>query len=259
MDAAGNVFVADFGHNAVEEVLPNGTILTIGSGFNDPSGVAVDGPGDVFVADTGNAVKEVLPNGTIMTIGAGFSYPYGVAVDATGDVFVADYLHNRVIEVSPPTVAATPSPLTGTAATAVSGTLTGLLPGTTYYFRAVGSSPGGTVVGPTESFTTLSILGGGDSIVAAPSASSPVIGSDGRAGQDGDHFTSGSGGATRSNQVRPGGHEANGVVNLLDLNRVLQAVLTDQSYDIFADLNGDGVVDAAESVLALKRADSQLR
>ena len=260
VDAAGNVFVADFGHNAVEEVLPNGTILTIGAGFNDPSGVAVDGLGDVFVADTGNsAVKEVLPNGTILTIGSGFSYPYGVAVDATGDVFVADYLHNRVIEVSPPTVSATPSPLTGTAVTAVSGTLTGLLPGTTYYFRAVGSSPGGTVVGPTESFTTLSILGGGDSIVAAPSASSPVIGSDGRAGQDGDHFTSGSGGATRSNQVRPGGHEANGVVNLLDLNRVLQAVLTDQSYDIFADLNGDGVVDAAESVLALKRADSQLR
>ena len=55
-------------------MLPNGTIKTIGSGFNGPYGVAVDAAGDVFVADFGNnAVKEVLPNGTIKTIGSGFS------------------------------------------------------------------------------------------------------------------------------------------------------------------------------------------
>ena len=54
MDAAGDVFVADYGNNAVKEVLPDGTIKTIGSGFNGPYGVAVDAAGDVFVADTGN-------------------------------------------------------------------------------------------------------------------------------------------------------------------------------------------------------------
>ena len=53
VDAAGDVFVADTGNNAVKEVLPNGTIKTIGSGFNGPTGVAVDAAGDVFVADTG--------------------------------------------------------------------------------------------------------------------------------------------------------------------------------------------------------------
>ena len=97
VDAAGDVFVADTGNNAVKEVLPDGTITTIGSGFNDPTGVAVDAAGDVFVADTGNsAVKEVLPNGTIKTIGSGFNSPTGVAVDAAGDVFVADSGNNRV-------------------------------------------------------------------------------------------------------------------------------------------------------------------
>ena len=82
----------------------------------------MDAAGDVFVADADNsAVKEILPNGTIKTIGSGFNEPYGVAVDAAGDVFVADTDNERVVELSPPTVAATPSPLTGTTATAVSG------------------------------------------------------------------------------------------------------------------------------------------
>ena len=68
-----------------------------------------------------------------------------MAVDAAGDVFVADSSNNRVVELSPTTVAATPSPLTGSQATAVSASLTGLAPGTPYYFRAVASGPGGTV------------------------------------------------------------------------------------------------------------------
>ena len=39
--------------------------------------------GDVFVADARNdRVKEVMPNGTINTVGSGFSIPTGVAVDA---------------------------------------------------------------------------------------------------------------------------------------------------------------------------------
>jgi hypothetical protein len=38
----------------------NPTILPLGGGFNDPTGVAVDGAGNVYVADTGsNAVKEI--------------------------------------------------------------------------------------------------------------------------------------------------------------------------------------------------------
>ena len=50
------------------EVKPDGSILTIGSGFNSPTGVAVDGAGDVFVADYDNsAVKEVRPDGSIVT------------------------------------------------------------------------------------------------------------------------------------------------------------------------------------------------
>jgi sugar lactone lactonase YvrE len=166
VDAADDVFVADRGSNAVEEFLPNGAMRTIGSGFYFPQGVAVDAAGDVFVADSqNNAVKEVLPDGTIRTLGSGFDLPTGVAVDAAGDVFVTDTGHNRVVELSLPTVAATPAPLTGSQATAVSASLTGLAADTVYYYRAVATGVGGTVAAPALSFRTLLVP---PAVVTAP-------------------------------------------------------------------------------------------
>jgi sugar lactone lactonase YvrE len=76
-------------------------ISSMGSGFSHPFGVAVDGSGNVFVADfSNNAVKEVLAaDGTVHTLGSGFSNPEGVAVDGSGNVFVADTSHNAVKEI----------------------------------------------------------------------------------------------------------------------------------------------------------------
>jgi len=65
--------------------------------------VAVDGSGNVYVADANNnAVKEILAAGgytTVNTLGSGFSFPYGVAVDGSGNVFVADAGNNAVKEM----------------------------------------------------------------------------------------------------------------------------------------------------------------
>ena len=65
--------------------------------------MAVDGSGNVFVADSGNnAVKEILAAGgytTVNTLGGGFSSPRGVAVDGSGNVFVADTGNNAVKEI----------------------------------------------------------------------------------------------------------------------------------------------------------------
>src|SRR5580704_7230022 len=106
IDANGNIFVADNGHNAVKEILAAGgytTINTLGSGFSSPFGVAIDASGNVFVADTGNnAVKESLAAGgyiTVNTLGSGFLSPTGMAVDASGNVFVADNGNNAVKEI----------------------------------------------------------------------------------------------------------------------------------------------------------------
>jgi DNA-binding beta-propeller fold protein YncE len=112
VDSAGNLFVADYGHSAVKEILAAGGYTTINTlavangNFNHPTGVAVDGSGNVFVADQyNNAVKEILAAGgyttvsTLAVANGNFNYPTGVAVDASGNVFVADQLHSAVKEI----------------------------------------------------------------------------------------------------------------------------------------------------------------
>jgi hypothetical protein len=69
-------------------------VKVLGGGFYAPEGVAVDGNGNVFVADANNhAVKEILAASgytTVLTLGGGFIYPTGIAVDGSGNVFVSD-------------------------------------------------------------------------------------------------------------------------------------------------------------------------
>jgi sugar lactone lactonase YvrE len=80
-----------------------GTQTTLASGFAVPAGVAADGNGNIFVADTNNnAVKEILAQGgytTIQTLGSGFNAPYAVAVDGGGNIFVADRSNSAVKEI----------------------------------------------------------------------------------------------------------------------------------------------------------------
>ena len=76
--------------------------VTRGGGFNGPYGVAVDGNGNIFVADTGNNVIKELqpPNYIAVPIPLGsFSGPQGIAVDAQGNVFVADTGNGSVEEI----------------------------------------------------------------------------------------------------------------------------------------------------------------
>jgi hypothetical protein len=82
--------------------------VTLGGGFNEPQGVAVDAGGNVYVADVNHsAVKEIPANciagannaSCVLTLGGGFNTPTGVAVDGSGNVFVADYDNGAVKEI----------------------------------------------------------------------------------------------------------------------------------------------------------------
>src|SRR5208283_1854497 len=93
----------------VEVPAGGGAQTTVGSGLSSPYGVAVDGAGDVFIADIGlNQVVEVPAGGGAQTtVGSGLSSPYGVTVDGAGDVFIADFGASQVVEMQrsqPPTL-----------------------------------------------------------------------------------------------------------------------------------------------------------
>ena len=80
---------------------------TLGSGYNDPQGIAVAPNGTVYVADTSNnQIVMLTPNlpgnsgSAVVTTGRLYA-PQGLAVDAAGDLFIGDNpsLGARITEV----------------------------------------------------------------------------------------------------------------------------------------------------------------
>ena len=84
--------------------------------FNLPHGVAVDAAGNVYVADyMNNKIRKISPAGVVTTLaGSGavgstdgtdtaatFNHPPGVAVDAAGKVYVADWGNNKIRKLTP--------------------------------------------------------------------------------------------------------------------------------------------------------------
>ena len=83
VDAAGNIYVADTGNSTIRRIAPAGTVTTVagvagiaglgdGAGstalFNRPRGLAPDGAGGLWVADTGNAaIRRITAAGLVTT------------------------------------------------------------------------------------------------------------------------------------------------------------------------------------------------
>jgi hypothetical protein len=158
VDGAGNVYVTEKGNHTIRKVTPAGVVTTLagaagqsgsadGTGaaarFSYPWGVAVDGAGNVYVADSQNdTIRKVTPAGVVTTLagtagqigsadGAGaaarFNYPCGVAVDGAGNVYVADDYNSTIRRVTPVGVVTT---VVGVPPPASSSTIPGLLPAT---------------------------------------------------------------------------------------------------------------------------------
>ena len=126
----GTVYVADAGDaQRIRRIAPDGTVSTVAGGelgysdgagpqarFSTPSGLAVDGAGVLYVADTGNnLIRRLTPDGIASTIaghleagfrdGSGFQArfngPVGLAVDANGRIIVADSYNDRIRAINP--------------------------------------------------------------------------------------------------------------------------------------------------------------
>jgi sugar lactone lactonase YvrE len=136
-DNQGNVFVSDIGNNRIREISPDGMTSTLAGdglpGFNDgtgtdaefssPVGLAIDGSGNLYVADVGNeCIRKVTPQGVVTTVAGNgtpglvngtlgrdgtteFYEPEGVAVTPDGSrIYVAEpgNCAVRVIQVDTP-------------------------------------------------------------------------------------------------------------------------------------------------------------
>jgi len=130
VDSGGNLYIADSGNNRIRKV-SGGVITTVaGSGVQgfsgdngpaisaqlaDPSGIAVDSVGNLYVADTGNGRIRKVTNGAINTVAGGGSQfgddgpatnaqlgaVFGIAVNSAGSVYMADSTNQRIRVLTP--------------------------------------------------------------------------------------------------------------------------------------------------------------
>lgn len=98
-------FLSGIGVGPQVAFLPATTSTLLNSGLFVPAGLAVDGSGNLYVADTGNArVVKITPpaNGsTISTVATGLTGSAGLAVDGAGTIYIADSGNNRVLKQTP--------------------------------------------------------------------------------------------------------------------------------------------------------------
>ncbi|MCK5803628.1 MAG: hypothetical protein KAI66_12380, partial [Lentisphaeria bacterium] len=128
----GTAYVADYANHTIRKISAGGVVTTfaglaksIGSTdatgsaarFKNPADVAVDGDGNVYVADYNNhTIRKITPAGAVTTLAgkplwagrvngtgedARFYNPEGIAVDSSGNVYVADSRNHAIRKVTP--------------------------------------------------------------------------------------------------------------------------------------------------------------
>ncbi|MGP8214677.1 MAG: T9SS type A sorting domain-containing protein [Bacteroidia bacterium] len=128
IDGSGNMYVADEVNNLVRKIVVSTGVVTtlagsgvagsangtgVGATFNYPSGVALDGNGNLYVAEGNDIRKIVISNAVVTTLagstvagsangtgaGATFNSPFEIASDGNGNLYVTDTYNNEIRKI----------------------------------------------------------------------------------------------------------------------------------------------------------------
>jgi hypothetical protein len=145
IDSSDNLFVAEQWNGIIKRVTPN-ALATTHAGvarewdhldgplhlarFTQPTGIAVDDKGNIFVSQSNHSVRMITAGGIVKTIGGQKDYtgssnaapgtsflfgsPFGMAATSNGKLYVCDRQNNRIVEglvdgrflISPPRILA---------------------------------------------------------------------------------------------------------------------------------------------------------
>jgi sugar lactone lactonase YvrE len=136
VDGAGNLYVAEAGNGTIRKITPAGVVSNfagngvyggadgngVAASFTAPKGIAIDGAGNFYVADTGNLkVRKITPAGVVSTLAgdrvvgsadgvaaaATFRNPQGIATDRLGNIYLADADNHAIRKITPAGVVTT--------------------------------------------------------------------------------------------------------------------------------------------------------
>lgn len=131
IDLSGNLYVADLNNNVIRKITLSGEVSTLaGNGtkgykdgadssaeFDEPTGLAVDDSGNVYVCDrSNNVIRKINTDGVVSTfagngiqgykdggaLSSEFNYPSQITMDASGNFYITDQQNNLIRKITPP-------------------------------------------------------------------------------------------------------------------------------------------------------------